>query len=83
MTTRFIRLPELTERTGIPQATIYWRMSQGTWIRPVKIGLRAVAWPLDEIDALCEALASGKTRDEFVALIAELTAARNKPKSAE
>ncbi|WP_133648418.1 helix-turn-helix transcriptional regulator [Paraburkholderia flava] len=83
MTTRFIRLPELMERTGLPESTIYWRMNHGTWIRPVKIGLRAVAWLAHEIDALCEAMANGKTHDEIVALIVDLTAARSKSKSAE
>jgi prophage regulatory protein len=46
-----IRLREVERRTAITRSEIYARMRQGVFPRPVRIGLRAVAWVEEEIDA--------------------------------
>ena len=47
---RFLRLPEVLERTGLSRSTIYVRLAAGTFPRPVALGARAVGWIEAEID---------------------------------
>ena len=39
-----LRLPEVTKRTGLSRSTIYAYIERKEFPKPVKIGLRAVAW---------------------------------------
>ncbi len=48
--TRFLRLPEVMERTGLSRSTIYVRLAEGRFPRPVALGGRAVGWIEAEID---------------------------------
>jgi len=41
---RFLRLPEVLERTGLSRSTIYARLEQKLFPRPVSLGPRAVGW---------------------------------------
>ena len=50
MTHRILRLPEIMSRTGLSRSTIYLRISQGTFPKPVNLGARAVGWIEAEID---------------------------------
>ena len=43
---RLLRRPEVEELTGLARATLYQKMAMGHFPRPVKLGVRAVAWPL-------------------------------------
>lgn len=47
---RFIRLPEVINRTGYRRTSIYEKISEGTFPAPIKLGPRAVAWVSEEID---------------------------------
>lgn len=44
MAHRILRLPEVMTRTGLSRSTIYLRVSQGTFPKPVNLGGRAVGW---------------------------------------
>ena len=46
---RLLRRPEVEKLTGLARATIYQKMAMGHFPRPVKLGARAVAWPLSVI----------------------------------
>ena len=50
--TRFLRLPppEVQARTGLSRSTIYVRLDQGRFPRPVSLGSRAVGWIESELD---------------------------------
>ena len=48
--TRFLRLPEVMERTGLSRSTIYVRLAEGRFPRPVALGARAVGWIEAEVD---------------------------------
>ena len=48
---RILRLPEVRARVGICRASIYQHMAQGSFPRPVALGLRARGWLEHEIDA--------------------------------
>jgi prophage regulatory protein len=44
-----LRLPVVKARTGLSRSTIYLRVSEGTFPRPVSLGGRAVGWVESEI----------------------------------
>jgi prophage regulatory protein len=44
-----LRLPAVKTRTGLSRSTIYLRIAQGTFPRPVSLGGRAVGWLEAEI----------------------------------
>lgn len=48
--TRFLRLPEVLVRTGLSRSTIYVRLAQERFPRPVSLGSRAVGWIESEVD---------------------------------
>ena len=47
---RFLRLPEVLERTGLSRSTIYVRLGEGRFPRPVALGGRAVGWVEAKVD---------------------------------
>jgi prophage regulatory protein len=50
MTTHTIlRLPAVKARTGLSRSTVYLRVAQGTFPKPVSLGGRAVGWLEAEI----------------------------------
>ena len=49
MTHTILRLPAVKTRTGLSRSTIYLRVAQGTFPKPVSLGARAVGWVEVEI----------------------------------
>ena len=47
---RFLPLPEVMACTGLSRSTIYVRLEQGRFPRPVSLGSRAVGWIESEVD---------------------------------
>ncbi len=45
-----LRLPVVRARTGLSRSTIYLRVSEGNFPRPIQLGVRAVGWVESEID---------------------------------
>ncbi len=50
MATQILRLPEVRSRTGLSRSTLYLRMSQGSFPKPVSLGGRTVGWVESEIN---------------------------------
>jgi prophage regulatory protein len=73
-----LRLPAVKAETGYSRSTIYLRISQGLWPRPVSLGPRSVGWPANEVAAINSARIAGKADDEIRSLVARLHAARKK-----
>jgi prophage regulatory protein len=71
-----LRLPAVKAQSGYSRSTIYLRMSQGLWTKPVSLGARAVAWPAGDVDALNAARIAGKTDEQIRALVLRLEASR-------
>ena len=71
-----LRRPSVQHASGQSRSTLYLRISEGLWTRPVSIGPRAVAWPAHEVAALNAARIAGKTDDEIRQLVARLHVAR-------
>lgn len=47
---RLLRLPDVEARTGLKKSAIYAGMKAGTFPNRVKLGPRAAAWPLSDIE---------------------------------
>ena len=47
---RFVRLPEVMARTGLSRSTIYVRVAEGRFPKPVPLGARSVGWIESELD---------------------------------
>ena len=45
-----LRLPEVKRSTGLSRSTIYLRIAQDTFPKPVSLGGRAVGWLESEIE---------------------------------
>ena len=58
------------------RSTIYLRIAQGLWTKPVRLGPWAVGWPAPEVVALNAARIAGRSDDELRALVVALHAAR-------
>jgi len=50
MQNTILRLPAVKARTGLSRSTIYLRISEGAFPKPVSLGARAVGWISSEID---------------------------------
>ncbi len=49
-----LRRPEVQARTGLGRSTIYAKMADGTFPKPVKLGPKSVGWMESEIAAWLE-----------------------------
>ena len=72
-----LRRKQVESESGYSRSTIYLRITQGLWTRPVSLGPRAVGWPASEVAALNAARIAGKTDDDIRQLVARLHAARD------
>lgn len=45
-----IRLPAVLQRTGLARSTVYGKMRDGSFPKPVALGPRAVGWLVSEVD---------------------------------
>ncbi|MCF1459256.1 MAG: AlpA family transcriptional regulator [Shewanella sp.] len=48
--TSILRLPAVKARTGLSRSTIYLRISEGSFPKPISLGDRAVGWVESEIN---------------------------------
>ncbi|MGD0632379.1 MAG: AlpA family phage regulatory protein [Terracidiphilus sp.] len=44
MPKKILRLPVVLDRTGLSRSTVYLRVTEGRFPRPVSLGARAVGW---------------------------------------
>lgn len=71
-----LRLPVVKYESGLSRSTIYLRITQGLWTKPVSLGPRAVGWPSSDVAAINVARIAGKTDEEIRTLVLRLEAAR-------
>jgi len=76
MTHHILRLPDVKSATGLSRSTLYLRIANGVFPRPVSLGGRAVGWPAHEVGALNAARIAGKPDTEIRDLVTKLEAAR-------
>jgi prophage regulatory protein len=71
-----LRRPLVQQATGESRATIYRKIKNGLFTRPIEIGGTRVAWPANEVQAIINARIAGKSEEEIKALVIKLEAAR-------
>lgn len=76
MTHNILRLPAVKASTGLSRSTLYLRIAQGVFPRPVRLGGRAVGWPANEVASINAARIAGKCDSEIRDLVGKLEAAR-------
>ena len=76
MVQAILRLPNVKAECGFSRSTIYLRIQQGLWTKPVKLGARSVGWPASEVAAINNARIAGMLDDEIRALVVKLEIAR-------
>ena len=63
--TRVLRLPRVQARTGLSRSTIYMRVANGSFPKPVRLGARAIDWIESEVDQwIREQIAASRGRAE-------------------
>jgi len=72
MTHTILRLPAVKASTGLSRSTIYLRISQGTFPKPVSLGGRAVGWLEAEIQEWLQRQIEVSRKAAARALIAQL-----------
>lgn len=73
---RILRRHQVEAETGYSRSTLYLRMAQGLWPKPVNIGPRAVGWPAAEVAAMNAAIIAGKSADDIRTIVIRLLSAR-------
>jgi prophage regulatory protein len=76
MVQAILRLPAVKAESGASRSTIYLRIQQGLWPKPVRLGPRSVGWPASEVAAINTARIAGMTDEEIRTLVIKLEAAR-------
>ena len=76
MVQAILRLPAVKAESGASRSTIYLRIQQGLWPKPVRLGPRSVGWPASEVAAINAARIAGMTDEEIRILVVKLEAAR-------
>jgi prophage regulatory protein len=71
-----IRLPQVKKYSGYSRSTIYLRITQGLFPKPIKLGARASGWLLREVDELNKARVAGLSDDDIRSLVQKLEASR-------
>lgn len=71
-----LRCKQVKDWTGLSRSTIYLRIQEGTFPKPVNLGARAVGWPSVEVSSINAARIAGKSDEEIRVLVARMEAAR-------
>lgn len=71
-----LRLPQVRELTGLSRSSVYAQVREGLLPPPVKIGMRSIAWPSNEVEAVRCARIARWSDDRVRELVAEMVDAR-------
>lgn len=64
MPNKLLRLPEVREMTGLSTSRIYALMDEKLFPRPIRIGIRAVAWLKSDLDKWLDSLIADRDMRE-------------------
>ena len=62
MTNTILRLPAVKTESGLSRSTIYLRIKQGLFTKPIRLGERAAGWPSSSLSVLKLAKGEGPDR---------------------
>jgi prophage regulatory protein len=69
---KLVRIKATLERTGDSRSALYEKIGKGLFPRPVKLGVRASAWPEAELDAILAARIAGASEHDLRSLVTSL-----------
>ena len=65
MVTKILRLPEVLGRTGLSRSSIYLRVSEDRFPKPIPLGGRSVGWVEEQVEHwLASQIAAASAGDE-------------------
>lgn len=70
------RLPDVLSTFGVSRSHIYQQVKDGLFIKPIRLGKRAVGWPSNEVNTLLSARIAGQSSEQIKLLVSTLEAAR-------
>ena len=70
------RLPNVLTKFGVSRSHLYQQVKDGLFVKPIRLGKRAVGWPSDEISTLLSARIAGQSNDQIKSLVSKLEASR-------
>jgi len=76
MPSTILRLPDVKAHSGLSRSTLYLRISQGLWTKPISLGGRTVGWPESEVIKLNAARIAGQSDDQINQLVKTLETER-------
>lgn len=56
MPVKILRLQIVSQRASLSRSTIYRKVAEGTFPKPVKLSSRAIGWKAEDIDAWINSL---------------------------
>ena len=74
-----LRLPAVKSISGLSRSSLYNRIAEGLWPKPVNLGGRAVGWPSSKVVAVNAARIAGKSNEEIRQLITAMEKVRRGP----
>jgi len=77
MQIRFLRLPQVIERTASSRSTVYASIKSGLLPPPIRLAPQSVGWAEHELNEVLKARFTAKTDDEIRALVKQLIEARS------
>ena len=69
---KILRLPAVIERIGKTRSPLYADMQAGLFVKPIKLGARAVGWPESEVCCVIDARIAGASDEHIRQLITRL-----------
>ena len=70
------RLPDVLTKFGVSRSHIYQQVKDGLFLKPIRLGKRAVGWPSNELSTLLSARIAGQSNEQIKSLVSTLEAAR-------
>ena len=74
------RRPEVLNRLQFSRSTLYKKIEQGLWPKPISLGSRAVAWISTENEQVLAAMIAGQSQEEIKQLVKTLEDKRKQVK---
>lgn len=74
---QILRLRDVKSQTGFSRSTVYLRIHQRLFTRPVRLGGRSVGWPASEVATINAAYIAGLSASQIQGLVEKLESMRS------
>lgn len=73
---KILRKPDVIKMAGFSKSTLYNRIQQGLWPKPISLGFRAVGFIQAECEAVLKAMIAEHSPEQIKSLVQKLIAQR-------